>query len=183
MYCRDCGEYGEMFGSSGLRSDICKRCMDTRRRVLKAVESGAMTIADFQAYQRPGLRTKRLQKLGYWTLVDTVPQGGKNMTQETERRIKTMEEAAELPGVSIKPGGLNLHFSPLPNWYACVAGLDCPRCTQGISWSWSEPLPSITTRAPGDPDVKGANLVSFGHRYIEVKCFGCDTTLFAENFD
>ena len=73
MYCRDCGKDGEMFGPSGLRSDICKRCMDTRGRVLKAVESGAMTMADFQAYQRPGLRTKRLQKLGYWSLVDTVP--------------------------------------------------------------------------------------------------------------
>lgn len=73
MNCRDCGEDGKAFGRSGMRADICKRCMDVRGRVLKAVESGAMSMTDFKNYQRNGLRTKRLQKMGYWSLVDTVP--------------------------------------------------------------------------------------------------------------
>jgi hypothetical protein len=30
-------------------------------------------MEDFKNYQRNGLRTKRLQKMGYWSMVDTAP--------------------------------------------------------------------------------------------------------------
>ena len=72
MKCRDCGGEGQPFGYVGMRADICSPCMDVRGRVIKAVESGEMSLPDFQNYQRNGLRIKRLIKMGHGRLVTSL---------------------------------------------------------------------------------------------------------------
>jgi len=98
----------------------------------------------------------------------------------------TLEEAAKEPGITRWDKGLRLHFSPIPNWYACIIGLICPICDNHINWEWDweGPLPVVTNRAPRkSPEVTGAKLEDYGHRYIALTCNECGTKLFAENFD
>ena len=73
MKCRDCDAEGRPFGHGGIRSDICASCMEVRGKVIKALQEGKMTMTDFQKYQRNGLRTKRLVKMGYGHLVEPAP--------------------------------------------------------------------------------------------------------------
>ena len=67
--CCDCGESKNLDQMDRLRTDICKNCFVIRGRVIEALKSGAMSSLDFQNYQRGGLRTKRLIKMGYVYLV------------------------------------------------------------------------------------------------------------------
>ena len=100
--------------------------------------------------------------------------------------MKTLEEAAKLSGITQKAEGLNLHFSPIPNWYGCILGFDCPICDNSIDWiwDWEGNIPQITTHAPRkSPKVYGAILIEYGHRYIGLTCDNCKTKLFADNFD
>lgn len=100
--------------------------------------------------------------------------------------MRTLEEAAQQVGVSVGEGnGLNLHFSPIPNWYMDM-GFGCPRCDQEISWKWQGELPAITTEVTPHlvkPKVIGATLVAYGHRWICIRCNDCLTELHADNFD
>lgn len=104
--------------------------------------------------------------------------------------MKTLEQAAESEGITIDMNSsgkwLNLHFSPMPNWYGCILGFDCPVCEKPIDWEWQGELPSITTPSSTrhlKPLVKGAELKAWGHRWISLKCSECKTDLFAENYD
>ena len=104
--------------------------------------------------------------------------------------MNTLEEAIKLPGISkAVGGGLDLHFDPLPNWYGCILGFDCPICAQPIDWTWEGgKLPSFTNPASIEasgvfPQVSGAFLAGWGHRWIVVKCTKCGTVLGADNFD
>lgn len=108
--------------------------------------------------------------------------------------MKTLEEAAKTQGVTLTDKEvLNLHFSPIPNWYGCVTGFHCPRCDNVIKWEWEGTMPGITNPdalglRPGakptiTPNVTGAKLVEWGHRFIVLKCNTCETILYAENFD
>ncbi|KKM67372.1 hypothetical protein LCGC14_1471780 [marine sediment metagenome] len=65
--CRDCGEEKEW--SDPKRKDICSGCWVVRGRVLEKLKSGGITMSDFKNWQRNGLRTKRLIKMGYGDLV------------------------------------------------------------------------------------------------------------------
>ena len=69
MTCRDCGGPRDAINPR-IRMDICSWCMRVRASVLKSVESGSMSLDNFRAYQKNGLRTKRLIKMGYGPLVD-----------------------------------------------------------------------------------------------------------------
>ena len=69
MNCRDCGGDSRPFGYVGMRADICESCMKTRGNVIKAMSEKTIPIEDFQKYQRNGLRTKRLVKMGYGHLI------------------------------------------------------------------------------------------------------------------
>lgn len=100
--------------------------------------------------------------------------------------MKTLEQAAEQRGVTLDEHGLNLHFSPIPNWYGCVLGFDCPRCNTLIDWEWQGNMPNFTNEQTTQhlkPIVKGAKLIAFGHRWIRLECDKCSTVLMAENFD
>ena len=103
--------------------------------------------------------------------------------------MKTLEEAVKIQGVSLLDDGLRVHFSPIPNWYGCFTGFDCPRCNQSIDWKWvNGKLPSITNpasiQASGvEPEVTGAILNSWGHRWIRLSCNGCSSVIRADNFD
>ena len=103
--------------------------------------------------------------------------------------MKTLEEAAAVQGVSLKGDGLRVHFSPIPNWYACFSGFDCPRCNSLIDWKWvNGALPGITNPASIEvsgvrPEVTGATLISWGHRWLRLKCSRCSTEIGADNFD
>ena len=59
--------------------------------------------------------------------------------------MRTLDEAAEIVGVSKASDGLNLHFSPIPNWYMKM-GCGCPICDNPIDWDWewAEKPPAIT---------------------------------------
>ena len=103
--------------------------------------------------------------------------------------MKTLQEATKTQGVSFEQGGgLRLHFSPIPNWYGCVLGFDCPVCNQSIDWKWvNGKLPGMTTPASieaskVEPELTGGQLVGWGHRWIRILC-KCGTHLYAENFD
>ncbi len=74
MKCRDCGEDKPSIGSVGVRRSLCPDCLGVRVRVVRAIESGAIPMTDFQNYQRNGLRTKRLLKMGYSSLVKPSPE-------------------------------------------------------------------------------------------------------------
>ena len=65
--CRDCDEPSVQ--SSPRRADICLRCWNVRQNVMRAVTAKTMPLEDFQRYQKNGLRTKRLVKMGYGSLV------------------------------------------------------------------------------------------------------------------
>ncbi len=100
--------------------------------------------------------------------------------------MKTIEEVCEETGITRTGFGLNLHFSPIPNWYGYVLGFDCPICDKSIDWEWQGELPNITTEntpALVKPKVMGASLVAYGHRWIRLECDECHTQLQAENFD
>jgi len=100
--------------------------------------------------------------------------------------MRTLREAAEEPGVSLYKGGLNLHFSPIPNWYGCVLGFDCPRCNNLIGWTWEGEMPNFTNEETTEhlkPKVTGATLIDFGHRWMRLECDKCHTKLKVENFD
>jgi hypothetical protein len=100
--------------------------------------------------------------------------------------MKTLEQAAETQGVTLVGEGLNLHFSPIPNWYGCVLGFDCPRCNNFINWKWQGKMPNFTneeTTAHLKPEVAGATLLEFGHRWIRLECTHCHTVLTANNLD
>ena len=71
MKCRDCGIEGRPFGSGRVRSDICDLCFSTRGNVIKARQENRMSQSDFEKYQKNGLRTKRLLKMGYSELIAT----------------------------------------------------------------------------------------------------------------
>lgn len=60
--CRDCGENGRE--ASEIRHDICTRCWSVRKAVLAGVKDKKVTPEQFAAYQKPGLRFKRLAKIG-----------------------------------------------------------------------------------------------------------------------
>ena len=101
--------------------------------------------------------------------------------------MRTLEEAAELSGISKTENGLNLHFSPIPNWYMKM-GLDCPVCDNPIDWDWQwhDKVPMVTTEitpALCTPITNGCKLVKYGHRWITVAYNECHTLLYAENFD
>ena len=100
--------------------------------------------------------------------------------------MKTLEQAAKIQGISLSGKGLNLHFSPIPNWYGCILGFDCPVCDNPIDWEWQGEMPAFTneeTTAHLKPKLKGANLLDFGHRWIRLECEKCHTQLTAENLD
>ncbi len=100
--------------------------------------------------------------------------------------MKTLEQAAETQGITLENEGLHLHFSPIPNWYGCILGFDCPRCKHPINWEWKGKMPHFTSLESTSklaPTVIGAKLVSFGHRWIRLICDDCQTSLMAENFD
>ncbi len=100
--------------------------------------------------------------------------------------MRTIEEAIKKAGVTKTDSGLNLHFSPIPNWYGCILGFDCPICENPIDWKWDGKLPNFTgdnTPQLVKPIVTGANLISYGHRWIRLECSKCHTQLEAENFD
>ncbi len=100
--------------------------------------------------------------------------------------MKTLEEATKIQGVTLDHGVLNLHSNPMPNWYGCILGFDCPRCDNPIDWKWQGKMPNFTneeTTAHLKPEVKGAKLLDFGHRWIRLECQECHTQLTAENFD
>jgi len=104
--------------------------------------------------------------------------------------MKTLEEASNVKGVTLEEAGdtkwLNLHFDPLPNWYGCILGFDCPRCGNAIDWEWQGKMPSFTNEESTRhlaPITKGSSLIAFGHRWIRLKCDNCQTNLCAENFD
>ena len=71
MNCRDCSKEADQINvGAKTRSDICNSCWGLRKRVIEALQAGKMSVADFHNYQRTGLRTKRLLKMGYeWLLV------------------------------------------------------------------------------------------------------------------
>ena len=104
--------------------------------------------------------------------------------------MRTLEEAVELPGISKYEGpggGLNLHFSPIPNWYMKM-GCDCPVCNSPIEWDWvwHDKKPMVTTDitpALGELVTKGCKLLKYGHRWITLECSKCHTQLCVENFD
>ena len=99
--------------------------------------------------------------------------------------MKTLEEAAEIQGVSIDGDRLNLHFSPIPNWYM-KCGLPCPICENEIVWGFIGEKPMITNPVTSKhlkPDVQGAELLGYGHRWLCIRCNSCQTEMIAENFD
>ena len=99
--------------------------------------------------------------------------------------MKTLDEACEIAGITKRREGLNLHFNPIPNWYGCIIGFECPVCGDSIEWKWGK-LPNFTNEestANLRPEVKGARLLDHGHRWINLECEKCKTNLFAENFD
>ena len=101
--------------------------------------------------------------------------------------MRTLTEALETQGTYLYEDGLELWFSPLPNWYI-YKHVDCPRCEQEITWQWAGTLPDITTpqsiRGSGVlPVVSGAVLKNWGHRYLELQCQNCATSLYLHNFD
>ncbi len=100
--------------------------------------------------------------------------------------MKPIDEVCELPGITKTGQGLNLHFSPIPNWYGCVLGFDCPICDNPIDWKWQGEMPNFTNEETTQhlkPTVKGATLMGFGHRWIRLECDKCHTRMEAENFD
>lgn len=100
--------------------------------------------------------------------------------------MKTLEQATETQGVTLDGERLNLHFSPLPNWYGCSLGFDCPRCENPIDWEWEGKMPMVTNGTSVThlkPKTKGAKLIAWGHRWILLECNKCHTQLNAENFD
>ncbi len=99
--------------------------------------------------------------------------------------MKTLEEASQQQGITLNGTVLNLHFSPLPNWYGCILGFDCPVCDSPIDWKWEGNLPPFTGDNTPDlvkPKATGANLIGYGHRWIRLECDKCHTSLVAENF-
>ena len=68
--CRDCGKLKELSEFSRRRANVCQACIDIRVRVIKAIEAKEIPPEHFQKYQRGGLRTKRLIKMGYGHLVN-----------------------------------------------------------------------------------------------------------------
>ena len=99
--------------------------------------------------------------------------------------MEAIEEACKQPGISRLDDGLNLHFSPIPNWYGCILGFECPICGQSIDWKWIGKLGAFTgddTPSRVKPVVTGAALKSYGHRWIALVCDTCKIDLRAENF-
>ena len=72
--CRDCGEIHDVSKKADRRLSICNFCFEIRGRVLQAVKANEMPIADFQKYQKNGMRSKRLVGMGYGHLVMPSPQ-------------------------------------------------------------------------------------------------------------
>lgn len=71
MKCRDCGGERDRQNEDTARPDICSICWNVRGIVVKARMNGLMKPEDFTKYQRNGLRTKRLEKMGYdWIVQD-----------------------------------------------------------------------------------------------------------------
>lgn len=100
--------------------------------------------------------------------------------------MKTLEQAAKEKGITLHGEWLNLHFSPIPNWYGCFLGFDCPRCDKSIDWKWQGEMPGFTNEestAHLNPVVTGAKLINFGHRWIRLECDNCHQKLSAENLD
>ena len=100
--------------------------------------------------------------------------------------MKTLEQAAEAQGITLRNGRLSLHFSSIPNWYGCILGFDCPRCDTHITWEWEGKMSGFTnekTVAHLKPKVTNAELIGFGHRWIQLRCDRCHTYLMADNFD
>ncbi len=100
--------------------------------------------------------------------------------------MRTIAEATKIPGITRAGKGLNLHFSPIPNWYSCIAGVDCPICDTEISWKWIGRLPDFTgdnTPSHVKPEIVNAKLLTYGHRWIMLECHNCRATLTLENFD
>ena len=101
---------------------------------------------------------------------------------------KSLEEVAKLPGIKVQDGKMFWHFSPIPNWYV-ITGTNCPRCGTDVAWEWEGKLPGITNPASiaashVQPKVVcGCEILDWGHRWIELKCLGCQTLIQAENFD
>ena len=71
MNCRDCGGPRDRANLTVMRRSICSVCWKVRLGVIKAMENGSMTMTDFQDYQRGGLRTKRLEKMGYVKILES----------------------------------------------------------------------------------------------------------------
>ena len=94
--------------------------------------------------------------------------------------MKTMEEVMKMDGITKNKDwghkdSINMHFSPIPNWYACILGFCCPVCDNGIDWEWDfkKNIPIIT----------GAKYLGHAHRFIHLKCNVCSQEITAENFD
>ena len=77
--CRDCGEIHDVSKKADRRLSICNFCFEIRGRVLQAVKANEMPIADFQKYQKNGMRSKRLVGMGYGHLVMPSPQAAINV--------------------------------------------------------------------------------------------------------
>ncbi len=88
--------------------------------------------------------------------------------------MKTIEMACKEPGITSIDFGLNLHFSPIPNWYHCFLGFDCPICGNPIDWKWKVGPARI------EPIVTEATLIGYGHRWIRLECDKCHTKSQAE---
>ncbi len=97
--------------------------------------------------------------------------------------MKTLEQACEIQGITKTEGGLNLHFSPIPNWYHCFTGFDCPICDNPIDWDWHFAQQLSSTQQIPPPTVTGAKYITHGHRWIKIEGDKCHTHLTAENFD
>jgi len=115
---------------------------------------------------------------------------------EATATIRTLDDACKEAGVSMgvpiadpQEANASVRYSPIPNWYGCFTGLDCPRCETEIRWEWVGELPGVTTphtiAAKGvHPEVTtGGSLLGWGHRWIEVKCNACGQAWVVHNFD
>lgn len=50
MKCKDCG--AREFTPSDIRQDVCAECMDLRKRLIQGLESGKVSVDEFESVQR-----------------------------------------------------------------------------------------------------------------------------------
>ncbi len=98
--------------------------------------------------------------------------------------MRTIAEVLELPGITKTEDGIDIHFSSKENWYD-IESFCCPICDNEISWNWYGEIP-LHTNAENTkhlkPQVRGAILLRYAHRWIMVECANCHLYMRAENF-